>query len=61
MFSHDYMEELRHSREGHRARAPFPGQHCGGFRKLLSFAVVLFFLAFLGLHPWHMEIPRLGV
>ena len=20
-----------------------------------------FFLAFLGLHPWHMEVPKLGV
>ena len=22
---------------------------------------VLWFLVFLGLHPWHIEVPRLGV
>ena len=23
--------------------------------------LVFFFFGFLGLHPWHMEVPRLGV
>ena len=27
----------------------------------LLFVFVLFVLVFLGLHPWHMEVPRLGV
>ena len=32
-----------------------------GYR-ILGFVFVLFFLlVFVGLHPWHMEVPRLGV
>ena len=27
----------------------------------LSFFLFFFFFFFLGLHPWHMEVPRLGV
>ena len=26
-----------------------------------SFFIILFYFVFLGPHPWHMEIPRLGV
>ena len=25
------------------------------------FIYIFFFLVFLGPHPWHMEVPRLGV
>ena len=25
------------------------------------FLFFFFFIVFLGLHPWHMEVPRLGV
>ena len=25
---------------------------------LLPFCLVFFFFAFLGLHPWHVEVPR---
>ena len=28
---------------------------------IFSFLSLFFFFFFLGLHPWHMEIPRLGV
>ena len=27
----------------------------------LSFFFFFVFLAFLGLHPWHMEVPKIGV
>ena len=27
----------------------------------LSVSLSLFFSVFLGLHPWHMEVPKLGV
>ena len=28
---------------------------------LLLFCFLFFFFVFLGPHPWHMEVPRLGV
>ena len=27
----------------------------------MNFFFFFFFFCFLGLHPWHMEVPRLGV
>ena len=27
----------------------------------MALALFFFLLGFLGLHPWHMEVPRLGV
>ena len=32
-------------------------------RKVFSFIMIFFCLVFcfLGLHPWHLEVPRLGV
>ena len=32
-----------------------------GFFFLIAFIYLLFIYCFLGQHPWHMEIPRLGV
>ena len=31
------------------------------FKKIFLFILFLFKKIFLGLHPWHMEVPRLGV
>ena len=33
----------------------------GFFVVCFCFLGVFFFLVFLGLNPWHMEVPRLGV
>ena len=30
-------------------------------RKIIFFLLFIFLFIFLGLHPWHMEVPRLGV
>ena len=45
------IPKMRYSRLGHKEIALFPSF-------LPSF---LSFLCFLGPHPWHMEVPRLGV
>ena len=41
------------------------GQHCQvllcSFCSIIIFRKFSFFCLFLGLHPWHMEVPRLGV
>ena len=35
---------------------------CGkNFQNLLLFLLLLFFFCFLGPHPLHMEVPKLGV
>jgi len=45
----------------------FPLSWLGGgarfqrFTQLVNFSFFLFLFVFLGLHPWHMEVPRLGV
>ena len=31
------------------------------YHMVTLFLIFLFDFAFLGLHPWHMEVPRLGV
>ena len=36
-------------------------QHCKSSQAKERFPPPLFFFSFLGLHPWHMEVPRLGV
>ena len=32
-----------------------------GFLVVHVFVFIFVFLSFLGPHPWHMEVPRLGV
>jgi len=62
--------EAMHSRlEGGRGRTKYWGQSSPLSRRKLSFSflpsflppLLPSFLLFLGLHPGHMEIPRLGV
>ena len=31
------------------------------FIYLFIYLILFYFICFLGLHPWHMELPRLGV
>ena len=33
---------------------------CGALALKVKGAEIFFFFGFLGLHPWHMEVPRLG-
>ena len=49
--------------EGGRQRYRHKKERCKKACGLLKPSVDTFFLGgvFLGLHPWHMEVPRLGV
>ena len=40
---------------------PAQAQHWGGVLGMEKLNTLSFLLCFLGPHPWHMEVPRLGV
>ena len=49
IFCHDLSQETGYS------------SLCYAVGKFFLFYVILFFVFFLGLYPWHMESPRPGV